>query len=124
MEILDIEEGFPDISGHVMHNHVDYCSSGSIMLWFHRLDADLRSLRDVHIYLLGASMQSANVELSPFFPDIDTAVIETRTVLGRPKNLLNIAFTKGHIAFLFERAFHVTSAKPGPGAPRTASGGR
>lgn len=46
MEILDIKEGFPDISGHVMHNHVEFRSSGSIMLWFHRLDADLNSLRE------------------------------------------------------------------------------
>lgn len=124
MEILDIKEGFPDISGHVIHNHVDCRSSGSIMLWFHRLDADLSSLRNVHVYLLDASMQSANVELSPFFPDIDTVVFETWTVQGRPKHLLNIAFTKGHIAFLFDRAFHVTSSRPGPGAPGSAVGGR
>ncbi|MBK1869949.1 hypothetical protein [Taklimakanibacter albus] len=122
MEILDIKEGFPDIGDHMMHNHIDYLSSGSVMLWFHRLEPDLTALINVHVYLLEASMKSADVELDPFFPNIDTFSIERQAVLGRSKNLLNIAFTKGHISFLFERAFHVTSARPGPGAPRTITG--
>lgn len=111
MEILDTKPGFPDISDHVMHNHVDCRSPESIMLWFHRHTPDLTAIINVQIFLLGASMKGANVELNPFFPDIRSYSIKKEAGQGRDRNLLTIVFEKGEMSFLFDEAFHVRSIR-------------
>lgn len=98
MEILDTKPGFPDISDHVTHNHVDCHSPESIMLWFHRHTPDLTAIINVQIFLLGASMKGANVELNPFFPDIRSYSIKKEAGQGRDRNLLTIVFEKGEMS--------------------------
>ena len=109
---MEVFEGFPDIHGYVMQNHIDCRFPTSIMLWFHNHTPDLTALIHVQVFLLGASMKGANVELKPFFPDLTSYSIKPEVVHGRPKNLLSIAFDKGEMSFLFEKVFHVRWSHP------------
>ena len=111
MEFLETKVGFPDINDYVMHNHIDCHPSVSIMLWFHSHTPDLASIINVQVFLLGASMKGANVELNPFFPFVKSYSITEEIIQGGHKNLLHIIFEKGEISFLFEEVFHVRSIR-------------
>ena len=112
MENLETKAGFPDVDGYVMHSHIECHASDSVTLSFHTHTPDLIDLINVQVFLLGASMKAANVELDPHLPFMTSYSITEEIIQGRRRNLLTIAFEKGEMSFLFEDAFHVRSRRP------------
>ena len=106
----EVELGFPAIDGFSLHTHVDCCSPAAVVLWFYRQSADLSSITNIHLFLVGGRMLHTDVALDPFFPPVASCAVEKPDPQGL--NILKIEFVQGELTFSFHNSFFVRSQQP------------
>lgn len=112
MKITEAEMEFPNIDGYMMHSHVDSHSPILVSLWFYQHAPDLSSIINIHLFLVGARMVQADVELNPFFPTVVSYSVEQSSSQAKGDDILKIKFERGEISFSFQKVFYVKNTQP------------